>query len=304
MSYPQKKLKVAVIGPKGQCGSCVVDELLSRGHSAVGISRNPPPKWAAEGDYTPHAVDLHDTDRFAQALSKDYDAIVCAYGPPLAKLDEIYEHCVEGHAKIKEAVLQSTHSGGLIIIGGAGSLHTSNGKQLVETDEFAYSWWYGWPEKHLEYMTVRATDHGAKGFATLIRLFKWARNNVERPGWLSWILRPFARLVLWRIYRFMVDRRMQGLITGSRIALNMWLGVRDKKWSFLSPPGLLRDKGIRTGEYEVFVDSKETPAEAAVVGGIYNEDMAVAIVDEVEKGELAYKHWSCTGPIDVKGQRW
>lgn len=23
----------------------------------------------------------------------------------------------------------------------------------------------------------------------------------------------------------------------------MWLGVRDKKWSFLSPPGLLRDKG-------------------------------------------------------------
>ncbi|KAK7703819.1 hypothetical protein SLS64_008763 [Diaporthe eres] len=238
MSYPQKKLKVAVIGPKGQCGSCVVDELLSRGHSVVGISRNPPPKWAAEGDYTPHAVDLHDTDRFAQALSKDYDAIVCAYGPPLAKLDEIYEHCVEGHAKIKEAVLQSTHSGGLIIIG------------------------------------------------------------------LSWILRPFARLVLWRMYRFMVDRRMQGLITGSRIALNMWLGVRDKKWSFLSPPGLLRDKGIRTGEYEVFVDSKETPAEAAVVGGIYNEDMAVAIVDEVEKGELAYKHWSCTGPIDVKGQRW
>ena len=43
--------------------------------------------------------------------------------------------------------------------------------------------------------------------------------------------------------KFMVDRRMQGLITGSRIALDMWLGVRDKKWSFLSPPGLLRDKG-------------------------------------------------------------
>lgn len=117
MSYPQKKLKVAVIGPKGQCGSCVVDELLSRGHFVVGISRNPPQKWAAGGDYTPHVVDLHDTDRFAQALSQDYDAIVCAYGPPLAKLDEIYELCVEGHAKIKEAVLQSTHSGGLIIIG-------------------------------------------------------------------------------------------------------------------------------------------------------------------------------------------
>lgn len=117
MSHPQKKLKVAVIGPKGQCGSCVVDELLSRGHSVVGISRNPPAKWATAGDYTPHAVDLHDTDMFAKTLSQGYDAIVCAYGPPLAKLDEIYEHCVEGHAKIKEAILKSTHSGGLIIIG-------------------------------------------------------------------------------------------------------------------------------------------------------------------------------------------
>lgn len=117
MSPPLNKLKVAVIGPKGQCGSCVVDELLSRGHSVVGISRNPPQKWAGEGDYTPHAVDLHDTDRLADALSQGYDAIVSAYGPPLAKLDEIYEHCVEGHAKIKNAVLQSTHSGGFIIIG-------------------------------------------------------------------------------------------------------------------------------------------------------------------------------------------
>lgn len=117
MSAPSNRLKVAVIGPKGQCGSCVVDELLSRGHSVVGISRSPPPKWTAEGEYRPHAVDLHDTDRFAQALSQEFDAIVCAYGPPLAELSEVYEHCVESHAKIKEAVLQSTHSGGFIIIG-------------------------------------------------------------------------------------------------------------------------------------------------------------------------------------------
>ncbi|KAH8782722.1 hypothetical protein F5883DRAFT_636999 [Diaporthe sp. PMI_573] len=78
----------------------------------------------------------------------------------------------------------------------------------------------------------------------------------------------------------MADRRIQDLIAGSCIALDMWLGVRDKKWSFLSPPGLLRDKGIRTGQYKVYVDSKETLADAAVVGGIYNEALAVAIVDE------------------------
>lgn len=121
MSSPPNKLKVAVIGPKGQCGSCVVDELLSRGHSVVGISRNPPPRWATAatggGSYTPRAADLHDTDEFAQALSQDYDAIVCAYGPPLAKLSEVYWHCVEDHARIKEAVLRSTHAGEFIIIG-------------------------------------------------------------------------------------------------------------------------------------------------------------------------------------------
>lgn len=111
------RLKVAVIGPKGQCGSCVVDELLARGHSVVGISRSPPQTWATGGDYAPHAVDLYDTDGLARALSQGYDAVVCAFGPPLTKLDDVYEHCVEGHAKIKEAVLLSTHSGEFIIIG-------------------------------------------------------------------------------------------------------------------------------------------------------------------------------------------
>lgn len=117
MSHSPARLKVAVIGPKGQCGSCVVDELLSRGHSVLGISRNPPQEWASKGDYTPHAVDLHGTDRFAHALSQGCDAVVCAFGPPLDNLGEIYEHCVEGHAEIKEADLQSTHAGTLIIIG-------------------------------------------------------------------------------------------------------------------------------------------------------------------------------------------
>lgn len=41
---------------------------------------------------------------------------------------------------------------------------------------------YGWPEKHLEYMVVRATDHGARRIAILTMLFKWARNKIERPG--------------------------------------------------------------------------------------------------------------------------
>lgn len=57
---------------------------------------------------------------------------------------------------------------------------------------------------------------------------------------------------------------------------------------------------MRTGEYKLFLDSAEEPAVEAVEQGIYNEDMAVAIVDELENNRLTHKHWSCVGPIGLK----
>ncbi|KAJ0290625.1 hypothetical protein CBS470a_003800 [Colletotrichum nupharicola] len=74
-----KKLRVAVLGPKGQCGSCVVDELLSRGHSVVGLSRNPPREWQTSGDYKAESVDFNSINELSAALSRGYDAIVCAW---------------------------------------------------------------------------------------------------------------------------------------------------------------------------------------------------------------------------------
>ena len=58
--------------------------------------------------------------------------------------------------------------------------------------------------------------------------------------------------------------------------------------------------GIRTGKYETFEDTVANPAYQGLEGGIYNEDMAAAIVDEVEDGKYDYKHWTCTGPIGLK----
>lgn len=58
--------------------------------------------------------------------------------------------------------------------------------------------------------------------------------------------------------------------------------------------------GIRTGEYVVHVDDTMGSAECGIDNGIYNEDMAVAIVDEVENNKLNHKHWTCTGPIGLK----
>ncbi|KAF4120102.1 hypothetical protein GMORB2_3513 [Geosmithia morbida] len=296
-----KPLKVGVLGPKGQCGQCVVDELLSRNHSVVGISRSPPSTWPKTGDYSSIAVDFSDTATFSSVLSEGgFDAVVSAFGPPLNDLKDVYRLGVEGHGNIKMAILKSSFRGPFIIIGGAGSLYYKNGVQLCDDKLFAFHHWYQWPDVHLEYMAARMFDHSQRGLATFIRLFKWARSTRQNPGWISWLSRPLANYFLRTAEDKLTDPYTIGLIMCSRMALTMWEGVRDTPWSFLSPPWQLRDKGIRTGNYEVHVDDACGSAEDGIHGGIYNEDMAVAIADEVENNRLNHKHWTCTGPIGLK----
>ncbi|KAF4434053.1 hypothetical protein CGCF415_v007162 [Colletotrichum fructicola] len=299
MSRP---LKVGVIGPKGQAGSCVVDELLARGHSVVGISRSPPMQWpnSDKGTWSSVSVDIHkEHTKLVEIFSSGFDAIVSCYGPSLKVISNIYSEAVEGHGRIKTALLASTHDGPFIIVGGAGSIHVSNRLQLTDQEGFAFSWWWNWPDEHLDYMTARGLDHGSRFISLVATLVKWSRSHIQRPRFYSWILSPFVYWARAWVKGALTNKHTLGLITGSRIAFTMWNGVQEKSWSFLSPPGLLRDKGVRTGEYKVFVDSPEDPAVEAANGGIYNEDMAVAIVDEVENNKLAYKHWSCTGPIGL-----
>lgn len=137
-------LKVGVIGPKGQCGSCVVEELLFRGHEVTGISRNPPKTWkhGGPGTYKAVAADLTDTESFAQVLSGGYDAIVCGYAPSLENLETVYTEGIEAHCRIKEAVLASEHEGVFLIIGGAGSLHNKQGVCFSDEQNFVYDQWY------------------------------------------------------------------------------------------------------------------------------------------------------------------
>ncbi|KAH9226221.1 hypothetical protein K456DRAFT_43256 [Colletotrichum gloeosporioides 23] len=235
-------------------------------------------------------------------FSSGFDAIVSCYGPSLKVISDIYSEAVEGHGRIKTVLLASTHDGPFIIVGGAGSIHVSNRLQLTDQEGFAFSWWWTWPDEHLDYMTARLTFNGRDVSSTLSVAWGqlWAESDdVFQHQVYSWILSPFVYWARAWVKGALTNKHTLGLITGSRIAFTMWHGVQEKSWSFLSPPGLLRDKGVRTGEYKVFVDSSEDPAVEAANGGIYNEDMAVAIVDEVENNKLAYKHWSCTGPIGL-----
>ncbi|KAJ9243862.1 hypothetical protein DTO169E5_2204 [Paecilomyces variotii] len=294
-------LRVAVLGPKGQCGTCVVDELLSRGHSVVGISRSPPKDWPKSGEYSGIPCDFSDINGLSTILSDGgFDAVVSAFAPPLVDLKSVYRVGVEGHGSIKMAILRSSYRGPFIIIGGAGSLYYKRGVQLCDDNGFAFKHWHSWPDVHLDYMSSRMYDHGQRVFGTFIRLFKWARANRENPKWFSWLFRPFANWFMRSAQKSLTNADTMGLILCSRAALTMWEGVQETKWSFLSPPWQLRDKGIRTGKYEVYVDDSAGSAEPGIDNGIYNEDMAVAIVDEVENNKLNHKHWTCTGPIGLK----
>lgn len=113
-----KSLRVAVLGPKGQCGQCVVDELLSRGHTVVGISRSPPKSWPKQGEYSAIACDYGDIEKLSAILTAGgFDCVVSAFAPPLLDFKDVYRLGVEGHGNIKMAILKSSYRGPFIIIG-------------------------------------------------------------------------------------------------------------------------------------------------------------------------------------------
>lgn len=114
-------LRIAMLGPTGQCGSCIVDELLYRGHDVVGVSRNPPDTWkenpSHRGVYESVSVDVQDEAMLRDVFSSGFDAIVCAFAPGNRDLGRVYEVGVEGHGRVKRALLGSSHSGSFIVIG-------------------------------------------------------------------------------------------------------------------------------------------------------------------------------------------
>ena len=76
-----KPLRVGVIGPAGFGGSYLCVELLNRGHTVVGISRNPE-KLGKHERYIPRALNIDETSISDLAKSfNDFDILVSEYGP-------------------------------------------------------------------------------------------------------------------------------------------------------------------------------------------------------------------------------
>lgn len=77
-------LKVGVIGPAGFGGSYLTVELLNRGHTVIGISRNPE-KIGKHERYIPRPADIDavSIEELAESFS-GIDVLVSMYGPHTA----------------------------------------------------------------------------------------------------------------------------------------------------------------------------------------------------------------------------
>lgn len=122
-----KQLNILLIGASGMIGSRVLSEATSRGHCVLAGARNPD---KIETGPNVKAVKLDATDRTAlTAQAKKADVIVSATSPRGGG-DPAREAKAVADAEMAAARATGKR---LIVVGGAGSLDTPDGKRVVDT---------------------------------------------------------------------------------------------------------------------------------------------------------------------------
>jgi putative NADH-flavin reductase len=127
-----KSMDILLVGASGMIGSRILAEAVSRGHHVVAAARRPE-KIRTSANVK--AIKLDATDASAlTAAAKDVDAIVIATSPRGGG-DPIQEATAVGDAAIAAANATGKR---LLVIGGAGSLKTPDGKSVADTLPASY----------------------------------------------------------------------------------------------------------------------------------------------------------------------
>lgn len=121
-------MKVAVIGATGFVGSRITNELVSRNIEVIAISRKEKASDISNLKYM--SIDVTNMRELANALN-GCDVVVSAFSPA-ASNPNLLADFIAGSKAIQQAVKDSGVKR-FIIIGGAGSLLSENGKQIVDT---------------------------------------------------------------------------------------------------------------------------------------------------------------------------
>jgi putative NADH-flavin reductase len=122
-------MQIALIGGTGGMGTFILEELLSRGHDIKAVVRKPGAISTAE-HVTPVQADVYDTAALSEAL-RGADAVISAFNPGWNE-PGLYEKYLLGARSVQGATAAAGVER-LLVIGGASSLYSEDGKQLIES---------------------------------------------------------------------------------------------------------------------------------------------------------------------------
>ncbi|NCU04348.1 MAG: NAD(P)H-binding protein [Chitinophagaceae bacterium] len=129
-------MKIAVIGATGFVGTAIVNELIKRGHSVTGIARNISKLPVIDNLYAA-AADINNEEELVAVL-KGHDTVISSYNAGWTN-PNLYNDFLEGSKHIQSAVKKAGVAH-YFVVGGAGSLHTADGGQFVDSPQFPAEW--------------------------------------------------------------------------------------------------------------------------------------------------------------------
>ncbi|KAJ5631990.1 hypothetical protein N7490_008329 [Penicillium lividum] len=288
---------VGVIGPAGFGGSYLTAELIRRGHTVLGISRNPQ-SFGTHEYYRPRPLDIEASTviQLADAF-RGLDTLVSEYGPHTQGADALqYMPYIEVVRKLILAVKLAGVKY-FVFVGGAGSLVVPGTHEALADDPgffFAYRKQIAESDAHVCYMEERLVPLGGP-----LRSYRNAC-LAEKSGTAT-----ATDIDTIRIYEKAIRKsdRASDYIKAGRASLLFFEGNVSFPWTFVSPSPLYRP-GPRTGRYEVTLDyvplKGEQKGEHVLDGrltGISAADLGVAIADEIENQRLIHKHWTASGDL-------
>jgi uncharacterized protein len=119
-------MKIALIGATGFIGQYILAEALARKHQVKALVRNPSKISASEG-LSAEALDISDAAQVTQMV-RGHEAVIMA----------VRHNGLDFHAFLE--AIKASGVPRLLVVGGAGSLETTDGIQLVDTAEFPAQW--------------------------------------------------------------------------------------------------------------------------------------------------------------------
>lgn len=120
-------MKVAVIGATGRAGSCIVRELLDRGHHVTGIARNIS-AVAPAANLRGVSVDMAESAKLARVLA-GHDVVVSSVLFSMTDVPRLI------------ATVKTANPGRYIVVGGAGSLYSpGTTTRIVDSGQLPEAW--------------------------------------------------------------------------------------------------------------------------------------------------------------------